>query len=137
MESALWLRIKLLLSACLLSACSLDPQPEPPMQDGIGGGGYTMDAGADSPYQGMGGSGGGSAGSAGSSGIPDAALSDVICNGDNCYCNDPDASCDAACEGGDGEAGDDADAADPDADHDAAPEDDGSADGALEPESGP
>ena len=147
MSSALRLRITLLLSAFFLTACSLDPQPEPPLEDmGMGGSaGFNADAsaagGAAGSIQGHGGQGqSGSAGSAGAS--PMDASSDVGCTGDNCFCDDADAACDAGCEGGDAdtdaECGTDAEGgADPDADQDAAPGDDGAADDALEPESGP
>ncbi len=114
MFTGLKLRTALLFPAILLfAACSLDPQPEPPMmEDGTGGmfgdaatsnGGSGGSAGSSIGKGGSAGAAAGAAGTAGSSGIPDASA-DAPCTGDNCFCEGVDggceAACDADCEGG-------------------------------------
>ncbi len=151
MLTGLKLRAALFLSAVSwIAACSLDPQPEPPMmEDGVGGmiGGdaaasYGGSGGSAGSSSGLGGSAGSAAGTAGAAGggLPDASA-DAPCTGDNCFCEGLDGGCDAACEA-DCEGGcDDADAPDDDAADDAPdagdPTDGAGDDDALGAETGP
>lgn len=150
MFTGLKLRAALLLPAVsLLAACSLDPQPEPPMMEGTGGmfgndaaascGGSGGSAGSSIGKGGSAGSAAGAAGAAGTSGVVDASA-DAPCTGDNCFCEGVDGGCEAACDANCEGGCDDADAPD-DAPGDAAdagePTDGTGDDDALGGETGP
>ncbi|MBI5537847.1 MAG: hypothetical protein HY898_34295 [Deltaproteobacteria bacterium] len=105
----LWLA----LAACvaMVAACSLNPQPEPPMIDGVG----TQDAGGGGGGStGMGGASGAAGAYAGGSGgsvMHDASVGDAPLTDDaGCFdCNCPCATADdGGCEGGSWDADPDA-----------------------------